>query len=151
MTNMTRFLFRRQTVRGDRRGAVAVEFAFIVPMVATMLMGLYDIGYAVQQRLMLQQAVRAGGQFALAFPTLPVSIMQAVQKALPPEWTDVTVSVPALCGCPAAPPSSDCAPGCELGETSETFVTLTVSRPFGALMLATILPRSTASYVVQVQ
>lgn len=148
---MTRFLWRKQSAHGDRRGSVAVEFAFILPVVATMLIGLYDIGYAVQQRLMLQQAVRAGGQFALSFPTLPAGMMQSIQNALPPEWTDVIVSVPAVCGCPAAPPSSDCAPDCELGETPETFVTLTVSRPFGALMLATILPRSTASYVVQVQ
>ena len=81
----------------DRRGIAAVEFALIAPVLVTLMLGVYHIGSAVHEMLLLQQALRAGGLYAMSSPTqlgadiLPATpdngILLAIQEALPAKWT----------------------------------------------------------------
>ena len=114
----------------DRRGIAAAELAMIAPVLVALLFGVYHIGNAVHEMLLLRQALRAGGLYALSFPTqlgadiLPATpdngILLAIQEALPAKWTanvagtadwtpHVNLTPPALAkaACPAgatAPP-----------------------------------------------
>jgi hypothetical protein len=54
----------RASVKGDRRqrGAAAVEFAIILPLLLGMLMGVIDFGVAYTQNISLQAAAREGAR-----------------------------------------------------------------------------------------
>lgn len=52
--------------RKDQEGAIAVEFAFLSIILATMMIGALDYGLAYAREMSMANAVRAGTQFALA-------------------------------------------------------------------------------------
>jgi Flp pilus assembly protein TadG len=129
----------------DQRGIAALEFALTGPVLVGLVLSAYDIGNAVQQRMMLQQALRAGGQYAISFPTQTEpsgsvdtnsGIVQAVIQALPAGWLtpqDMTVTFTPDAG--SGPPY---------------YITISASRPFPALLL-TAIPATAGRYVVRVQ
>ena len=45
------------SLRHDERGVSAVEFAFLIPILATLILGIIDLSTALSQRFTLQQAV----------------------------------------------------------------------------------------------
>jgi Flp pilus assembly pilin Flp len=49
----------------DRRGASAVEFALIAPVLAVTLLSIAEIGQVVYQRTDMHGALRSGGQYVL--------------------------------------------------------------------------------------
>jgi hypothetical protein len=51
-------------LRGDRRGVLAVEFALSLPLFIVLMMGLLEIGRAVQQTTAVQKGLRAGALYA---------------------------------------------------------------------------------------
>ena len=67
----------------DRRGIAALEFALVGGLLVVLLLAAFDIGLAVLQYAQLNSAVRAGGQYALSFPTDISGINAAVTNALP--------------------------------------------------------------------
>ena len=46
-----------QSLRRDERGVSAIEFAFLIPILATLILGIIDLSSGLQQRFTLQQAV----------------------------------------------------------------------------------------------
>jgi Flp pilus assembly protein TadG len=101
MRMLARIKLPVQALRHDRRAVAAAEFALIVPVLVTLLLGVFEIGNAVHQQLVLQQALRAGGLYALSFPTQtgeisPANngILLAIQAALPPSWTMNVAAAP---------------------------------------------------------
>lgn len=59
---------RARRAEGDR-GAVLVEFAFVLPILAMLLFGLLSAGMAWNQNLALASGVRAGGRYGATLPT----------------------------------------------------------------------------------
>ncbi len=51
---------RSNKQRADRRAAAAVEFAVILPLVVTLLLGAVELGRAVSVQHMLQESAQAG-------------------------------------------------------------------------------------------
>ena len=49
----------------DRRGASAVEFALIAPLLAVTLLGIAEVGQVIYQRTDMHGALRTGGQYVL--------------------------------------------------------------------------------------
>jgi Flp pilus assembly protein TadG len=45
------------SLRHDERGVSAVEFAFLIPILATLILGIIDLSTGLQHRFTLQQAV----------------------------------------------------------------------------------------------
>jgi Flp pilus assembly protein TadG len=122
----------RRRFRFGRRGVAALEFALIAPVLILLLLGVYDIGNAVDEQMVLQQALRAAGQYAISFPNSSDGILAAIQQGYPSSWTGVTPTVKG--------PS---------GDTPPYYVTLKASLTFPSLILP--LPTSTLTYVVRVQ
>ena len=50
----------------EREGSIAVEFAFLIIILATMTIGALDFGLAYVREMAMSNAVRSGTQFALA-------------------------------------------------------------------------------------
>lgn len=140
----------------DRRGVSAIEFGVVVPIIGIIILGTYDLGNLVQQRMKLADAVRAGGQYAMSYPTSTSGIRAAVTAALPAGWTGVTVGSPTTtCACWSAgggETAASCAadPVCPAGQVTERFVTLTASRTYTPLLLVSFTSVS-ANYVARVQ
>jgi Flp pilus assembly protein TadG len=60
---------KRGTLRSkchDERGANAVEFAFLVPILILLIFGIISFGWLFSQQLALNNAVREGARFAVA-------------------------------------------------------------------------------------
>lgn len=101
------------------RGAAAVEFALLLPVLLLIVFGIIDFGRALNAQITLTQAAREGARLAALGQPNVVSRTQAAATGLSP----VTVSVTA---CPAvAGPSADAAV-----TTSYTFSFVT---PIGAI------------------
>ncbi len=87
-----------KTVLGDRSGVAAVEFAIIVPVLLALTMGVIDFGMYIGTRIELEQALRAGGQYALKDPTDTTTITNAIQGAT--DLASVSVTIGGLsCEC----------------------------------------------------
>jgi Flp pilus assembly protein TadG len=147
----------------DRRGAAAVEFAFIAPAMVAVMFGAYDFGNAAQQQIQLQQAVRAGGAYAISRPTDKTGIQNAVNAALPSGWTltndngkanvtcswiDPVASTGTLNALPSCNPADLANAPANSGKVIQISATMAYtplfSWPFS-------LPSSTAAYVVRFQ
>lgn len=62
-----------RSARGERarecRGAVAVEFALVLPLLVMLLLGIVTFGLAFNERLALTNGVREGGRFGASLPS----------------------------------------------------------------------------------
>jgi Flp pilus assembly protein TadG len=132
MNTPDRFGWVRWIIQCGRRGVAALEFALIAPVLILLLLGVYDIGNAVDEQMVMQQALRAAGQYAMSFPENNNGILAAIQQGYPSGWTGVTSTVTGPSG--NAPPY---------------YVTLQASLTFPSLILP--LPATTVTYVVRVQ
>lgn len=83
----------------DDRGVAAVEFAMIITFLSLALMGVVDFGRYISTGMELEQALRAGGQFALEDHTDSATIAAAVQGATNLTVGNVTVGA-LTCECP---------------------------------------------------
>jgi Flp pilus assembly protein TadG len=50
--------------RSDRSGAVAVEFAFVLPLLVVLLLGLWEVGRIIQVQQILSNSARDGARVA---------------------------------------------------------------------------------------
>ena len=101
----------------DERGASAVEFAFIVPLLIVLVLGIAEFGHAFQVQGTLSAAAREGVRL-MALQNDPAAARAAVRNAaasLDPAVTDAQIEItPASC------------PTLDAGSTS---VRLTISYP----------------------
>ena len=84
----------------DERGASAVEFGMIVPLLLVLLLGIIEFGHAFQVQGTLSAAAREGAR-VMALQNDPAAARDAVRDATPtldPGVTDAQISVtPAAC------------------------------------------------------
>ena len=84
----------------DERGASAVEFAFIVPLLVVLVLGIAEFGHAFQVQGTLSAAAREGVRL-MALQNDPEAARAAVQDAassLDPAITDAQIVItPATC------------------------------------------------------
>ncbi|SNS43627.1 TadE-like protein [Geodermatophilus pulveris] len=86
----------------DEHGASAVEFAFIVPLLLVLVLGIAEFGHAFQVQGTLSAAAREGAR-VMALQNDPAAARAAVREASPtldPAVTDPQVTV-APAACPA--------------------------------------------------
>lgn len=70
-------------LRGDRRGAAAVEFAMMSPFLLGLLVPIADLGTYVYDTMQLQLAAQAGAEYAARHDWDPNGILAAMQNAAP--------------------------------------------------------------------
>ncbi|SIO31561.1 Flp pilus assembly protein TadG [Singulisphaera sp. GP187] len=83
-------------VWGPRRGAVAVELALVLPLLLTLLLGVWDLGRLIDAVQILNNATREGGRCASTGQVSVTEIQQAVLNAMSQAGlvtTGVTVTV----------------------------------------------------------
>jgi Flp pilus assembly protein TadG len=99
---VTRFPVIRRPHRGrDQRGAVAVEFALIMPILLLLVFGIIEFGYMLNRSTVVNNASRDGARVGSLNGTY-ADICQAVKD----ELTMTNIPVPALCGNAAAVPTA---------------------------------------------
>ncbi|TQN43599.1 TadE-like protein [Blastococcus colisei] len=85
---------------GNERGATAVEFAFIVPLLIVLVLGIAEFGHAFQVQGTLSAAAREGVRL-MALQNDPALAREAVRNAataLDPGVTDAQIEIsPASC------------------------------------------------------
>ena len=97
----------------DDKGTSALEFAFCAPILIIGLLIVTDIGLAVNERMLLDQATRAGAELAMNnvddAATLEDMVVSSATGAYGPDLNDVDssdipeVEVTQYCECPDAP------------------------------------------------
>src|SRR5256885_1581632 len=92
-------LFPRK-MRGSQRGAVAVEFAIVLPLFAILLLGTVEIGLMARDHQVLQNAARDGARFS-GLPAQKLSgsanasaILQTIQNRVVAYLQNEGITVP---------------------------------------------------------
>ena len=73
---------RRPRLEKRTRGAAAVEFALVLPMLIAMLLGVWDFGRLVAANQILTNAAREGGRQASTGNVSTAAVQQTVVNAL---------------------------------------------------------------------
>ncbi len=117
-----------------RSGVSAVEFGVIAPAMIVLLAGLVDVAGAMQQTIRLENAARAGAQYAMSFPENTAGIMAATAASLGGTGATVAV-VPAYCACPGGSPAVVSCEGTPCaGAPAGVYVGITITRPYAAII-----------------
>ncbi|MET4093205.1 TadE/TadG family type IV pilus assembly protein [Arthrobacter sp. UYCu712] len=86
--------------KASERGAVAVEFAILAPVLVMLLLGIMEFGRAYNAQVILSSAAREGVR-VMAINNTPASALTAVKNAatgLQPALTDSNITIsPATC------------------------------------------------------
>ncbi len=124
------------------RGAIAVEFGFIAPVILVMLLGIVEVALALSNNLAVQSAARAGTHFGMIKPPVQgdmAPVTAAVKAALPSEWTSAgaedaaQINASLTCECQVSGPIACNAP-CGQGEQMQTYLKVDVSKVYTPLV-----------------
>jgi pilus assembly protein CpaE len=126
-----RALLRRLTT--CRKGAIAVETAVVAPILALCVLALADFGMAVNERIKLASAARAGAQAAMSDATNTARITLMVQQAASLNVNQLSVGVSTACGCSDGT-AITCGSTCANGANSQNYVTVNVSETYPLLL-----------------
>ncbi|MEE8168956.1 MAG: TadE/TadG family type IV pilus assembly protein [Phycisphaerae bacterium] len=116
------------------RGAVALEFALLIPVLLIMLLGAIDFGMVINEKMKLASAARSGVQFAVqntANAQDAAAIQLAVTNASGLDPADFTITSLQFCEC-AEGAVVACDGSCAIG-TPRVAVTVTVQENFQTL------------------
>jgi Flp pilus assembly protein TadG len=111
------------SLRRDRRGAAAVEFALALPILVAVLGGMTDLGLIERARGQLAEAVDAGGQYAVLTGTTATA--QSIETAICAAANPISSSCAAT-GSPAVVVSAT-APTCGCVTNTAGTITLTAA------------------------
>jgi len=122
----------RRFVR-DTKGVSVVEFALAAPMLVLAAVGLGDFGLAVNEKMRLVSAARAGAQAGFSSAGNVAGMQAAVLAATGLPANATTVSASTFCGC-ANGGTVSCGSTCQDGSVLRTYVTVTVSEVYSMLL-----------------
>lgn len=135
-----RFLRRISApLASSRRGAAAVEFALLVPVIVAGLTGVANYGLAMYNKMELVSAARAGAQMAIRDREDSTSIKQAVVDSTNLNITVADVTTSESCLCAVDGLSATCGVLCPDNEPTQYYMTVTVSQDFTLLLLGTTI------------
>jgi len=108
-----------------RRGAAAVEFSLMLPVLAIMLIGVVDVGIIAYERTDMSQAIRAGAQYFMAGGSDFDRAAQVVRNSWSEAPSDAIVSVDRFCQCAEVP--NACNQNCPDGSVPAAYARITAS------------------------
>ena len=115
-----------------RRGAIAVEFALIAPVLAALVVGMFEYFGATHQAMQLASAARAGAEYALSYPSDSTGIEQAIQGSGQLATAGLSITVSQVCECPDGTAVA-CTDTCG-GNLSNVFVRVALSQPAKSIL-----------------
>jgi len=125
--------------RVNRSGAAAAEFALFSPIAILMIAGLVDYSKYIATRIELEQALRAGGQYAIKDFLDAPAIRSAVAAAtdLTPLTVTYNPATDSFCECPDGTgslcPGNDNYAACAGGERPGLYITIRGTTTFDPL------------------
>jgi pilus assembly protein CpaE len=142
----------------DETGSVAIEFAFLAPMLIFGLLAMADLGLAISERMTMGHILRAGAQAATdnigtakvdhVLRTTAARNMTVAETGTTGDDTALAVAVDLICTCAAQPlVVVGCSVTCEGSTPTQVFYTLSADKTYSGL----ILPQFSLSRTLQVQ
>jgi len=86
----------------DRRGSAAIELAIVAPLLLTLLGGVLDVGFGLQEAMLAQNAAEAGALYAATHGWDAAGIEAAIVAAAPDSGIAATPPPSRFCGCATA-------------------------------------------------
>ena len=118
-----------------RRGAIAVEFALIAPILAATTIGLFEYFGATKQAMQLENAARAGAQYAMSYPADGPGIQQAILGSGYVSADGLSTTVNQFCECPNGA-SISCSDTCIGGTLPNVYMQVSLSQPAQSILVA---------------
>jgi Flp pilus assembly protein TadG len=133
-------LLRTRHFGRDERGATAVEFAMIAPILVAMVVSIVDLGLGLYADTQLANAAQAGAAYAMQKGYDASAITTVAQAST--RLTGVTVAPTQFCGCPSANGvvSTSCDASCSDGLTAGSFASVVVTKDYSTLLSYPGLP-----------
>ena len=144
---MNRMQFLKR-VRGTRltkceSGSSAVEFALIAPVLFFSLLASVDIGLAVNERMIVDQALRAGAEQAMADPGA-TTVKSVAEYAAMQSFSvggsggslgEISIAVNDYCACPGTSVSVSCSGTCSGGGNPYRFYDLSATKTYSSMII----------------
>jgi Flp pilus assembly pilin Flp len=124
----------------DRRGASAVEFAIVAPVLIAGLLAMVDVGLGLGMRMELDRIVRAGAQAAISLNN-DASAIEALVLASSASPDDLSVEVERVCSCGGV--AASCTALCSGGTAPSVYYEIDAERPHDGLVFG---PRQVVSH-----
>lgn len=120
----------------ESRGATAVEFALIAPLLFLFLLGLIDFGLGFEAKMAVSQAAQAGSYYALLNGFDQTAITNAVTNATDTSGISASPSPTESCGCPSgtAVTASPCNSTCPNGQSPGTYATVSAQYQYSTIL-----------------
>lgn len=103
----------KKGISRSRRGAAALEFGLVCPLLIVLVTAITEIGYSMFQAIQISAAAEAGVMYAISAGKDQAGTVSAVQNAT--SLSNVSVNVTFTCGCSSASGvtyTSDCVHRC---------------------------------------
>ncbi|QDW40181.1 pilus assembly protein [Bradyrhizobium sp. KBS0727] len=143
--SLLRRLFDRAA--SDTGGAVAVEFGFLVPVLALMVVAVIDIGLGVYRKMQVEDAAQAGVQYAIMHNFDANAISDAVTSATNSTAVAASPLPVSFCGCATGSSIStvSCGTTCPGGALAGTYTTVSAQATYSTILNYQLVP-STYTY-----
>ncbi|MEN3350938.1 MAG: hypothetical protein V7632_4573 [Bradyrhizobium sp.] len=134
----------------DRRGAAAVEFGVLVPLLALMAVSVTDLGLAIYRKMQVENAAQAGVEYAIAHGFDVNAITAAVVNATNNTTITATPAPTKYCGCATSSgvSSATCGATCPGGRLAGTYTTVSAQANYWTIINYQVVP---ASYAFSMQ
>lgn len=128
----------------DRKGAAAVEFALIAPLLAMMIILTVDLGMGIFSKMQVEDAAQAGAQYAIIHGFDSSAISSVVTNATSNSGISSSPAPVQFCGCPSAAgiTAASCSGVCSTGNAPGTYVTVSAQGTYSTLVNYSIVPSS---------
>ncbi len=133
----------------DTRGAAAIEFGVLVPILALMVIAIADIGFGVYRKMQVEDAAQAGAEWAIRNGFDTNGISNAVTSATSASIV-VSPSPVQFCGCATGSSVStvSCGTLCSGGTKAGTYAMVSAQLTYSTTLNYGAVP-STYTFVAQ--
>lgn len=121
-----------------RDGVGAVEFALMLPILVALMVAIADFGLAVNEKMRLTSAARAGAQVAYKASGDLSGVVAAVQMASGLNADNISVTSQKTCACLDGSAVA-CTGTCSDGNSVRAYVTVSVSEQWSPVIVSTVM------------
>jgi Flp pilus assembly pilin Flp len=118
----------------DRRGASAVEFALVAPLLAVTLLSIAEIGQVIYQRTDMHGALRTGGQYVLNGGRDLEVAEEIVMRSWNSRPEDGVAEATRFCLCEQV--EHACSAPCSDDSVPEAYITISAHGTLGGVVVA---------------
>jgi len=137
-----RTFFRKVTK--DVRGAAAIEFGLMIPLLALIVVSVTDIGLGVYRKMQVENAAQAGAQYAMVHGFDQTAISNAVTNATNSTSISAAPNPSQFCGCPSTTGvgTASCGSTCSTGSVAGSYATVSAQATYSTLLNYQLVPSS---------